>query len=78
MADKSLTYFLFFIAVWLSYGIYEQKVENERLFQIAVDQRDKIIQQTDLINAQTIYIKLLEKELLGGYNNTNPLYTDPL
>lgn len=78
MAERSLSYFLFFIFIWLIYTLYHQDLENRRLFQIALDQRDKIGEQQELINAQQIYLKLLEKEVLNGYNNSHPLHTQPL
>ncbi len=80
MADRSLIYFLFFIFLWLTYTLYQQEVENERLFQLAVDQRDEIADQNKLINAQTIYIKMLENELTNSYDKgrNNPLHGKPL
>jgi uncharacterized membrane protein len=78
VADRSLIYFLFFVFLWLTYSLYEQHVENQRLFELALNQRERLEKQQELINAQQIYLKLLEKEVLSGYNNSNPLHTQPL
>ena len=79
MADKSLTYFLFFICFWLSYNLYIQSEENDRLFKIAKDQKARMERQLELINAHQLYIELLERELIINHqDNTSPLYNQPL
>ena len=82
MADRSLTYFLFFLVVWLGYCFYEQDQEGERLFKIAKDQQETIIKQNQAIEAQKTYIKLLEIGLQNSYylesSPNSPLYNKPL
>jgi len=80
VADRSLTYFLFFISFWLGYNLYNQGQENERLFKIATDQQKKITTQSELINAQYIYLELLQQKLRDpAYpSNNNPLHSRPL
>ena len=80
MADRSLTYFLFFISFWLSYNLYRQHTENERIFNIATDQQERIIKHLELIKTQKVYIELLEEEVIINYHNKelNPLHTQPL
>ena len=80
MADRSLTYFLFFISFWLAYNLYRQHTDNERIFKIAAEQRDRITKQLELINTQKVYIELLEQEIIiNQYDNSlNPLHTQPL
>ena len=79
MADKSLTYFLFFICFWLSYNLYIQLEENDRLFEIAQEQKARIETQIELIRAHQLYIELLERELIINHqDDTSPLYKQPL
>ena len=80
MADRSLSYFLFFISFWLAYNLYRQHAENERIFNIATDQQERITKHLELIKAQKVYIELLEEEVIINYqkNKLNPLYTEPL
>jgi hypothetical protein len=80
VADRSLTYFLFFISFWLVYNLYRQHTENERIFNIATDQQERITQQLKLIKVQKVYIELLEEEVIINYRNKelNPLHTEPL
>ncbi len=72
--DKSLVYFLFFIVAWLSYNLYLQDVENERLFKIARDERERTARQLEIINAHKLYIELLEHEI----NKSSPIQGRPL
>jgi amino acid permease len=74
MADRSLTYFLFFIIIYFGYALYEQHQEFERLFKIATAQQETIIKQRQAIEAQKTYIKLLEIRLQNDY----PLERSPL
>ena len=78
MPERSLIYFLFFLIVWCLYACYEQNQEAERLFKIATDQQRTIIQQAEAIEAQKIYIKLLETQTVNSYYKNNkslsPLY----
>ena len=79
MADRSLTYFLFFIIIYLGYSLYEQDQEAERLFKIAKDQQQAIVEQGEAIQIQKFYIKLLESRTFEDYNNKrSPIYNNPL
>jgi len=82
VADRSLTYFLFFLIIYFGYTLYEQDQEAERLFKIAKDQQETIIKQTQAIEAQKTYIKLLEIGLQNDYylerSPDSPLYNKPL
>ena len=78
MADRSLTYFLFFLIAWCLYAFYEQHQEGERLFKIATDQQETLAKQTEALESQKIYIKLLEAQVVNSYYKNNkslsPLY----
>ena len=82
MTDRTLTYFLFFLIIYLGYTLYEKDQEAEHLFKIAKDQQDAIIKQTQAIEAQKVYIKLLEIGLQSDYylerSPNSPLYNKPL
>jgi amino acid permease len=79
VADRSLTYFLFFLIIYFGYALYEQNQETERLFKIAKDQQETIIEQNEAIQAQKFYIKLLESKALEDYyNERSPIYNNPL
>ena len=78
MADRSLLYFLFFLIVYFGYSLYEQSLESDRLFNIAKDQQQTIIKQSEAIQAQMFYIKLLESRVSEDYNNKSPIYNNPL
>ena len=57
---------------------YEQNQEAERLFKIATNQQETIIKQTEALEAQKVYIKLLEAQVVNSYYKKNsfdsPLY----
>ena len=78
MPERSLTYFLFFLLIWCLYVFYEQNQEAERLFKIATNQQETIIKQTEALEAQKVYIKLLEAQVVNSYYKKNsfdsPLY----
>tara|TARA_Y100000310_G_scaffold136153_1_gene135044 strand:+ start:449 stop:688 length:240 start_codon:yes stop_codon:yes gene_type:complete len=79
VADRSLTYFLFFLIIYFGYALYEQDQEAERLFKIAKDQQETIIEQNEAIQAQKFYIKLLESRAAEDYyNERSPIYNKPL
>jgi len=78
VADRSLLYFLFFLIVYFGYSLYEQSLESDRLFNIAKDQQQTIIKQSEAIQAQMFYIKLLESRVSEDYNNKSPIYNNPL
>ena len=82
MADRSLTYFLFFIVIWVIYALYQQDEEADRLFKIATDQQQTIIEQKQAIKAQQLYIKVLENYHQNRYyleeSDSSPLHNKPL
>ena len=79
MADRSLLYFLSFLIIYLGYCLYEESSESDRLFNIAKDQQQAIIEQGEAIQAQKFYIKLLESKALEDYHNErSPIYNNPL
>ena len=82
MADRSTVYFLFFIALWLAYACYEQDKEAARLFRVAEEQQKIMIEQQEALEAQQLYIKILEKQITHKYlesdNFHSPLHGQPL
>ena len=78
MADRSLTYFLFFLIIYFGYALYEQDQEAERLFKIAKDQQETILKQKEAIQTQQFYIQLLESQVTKDYYKNNNLYPSPL
>jgi hypothetical protein len=81
VADRSLSYFLFFLCLWGAYALYQQDKEIDRFFIISTQQQDTIKKQQEAIKLQTIYIDLLEKSLpprQNLYNSTNPRFAEPL
>ena len=81
MADRSLSYFLFFLCLWGVYALYQQDKEIDRLLLICTQQQDTIKKQQEAIKLQAIYIDFLEKSLpprQNLYESTHPRFRDPL
>ena len=82
MADRSLTFFLGFLVLWSFYILYETKVEENRLFNIALQQEQVIKDCQKAMQSQALYIKLLETKLRNAYNpledSRQPLIYPPL
>jgi hypothetical protein len=57
--DKNFVYFLSFILLVVVYFLYEESIENQRLYKICQDQEEVIQLQTDAIARQNLYINLL-------------------
>jgi hypothetical protein len=73
VADRSLTFFLFFLIIYFGYALYNQHQDFERLFKIATDQQETIIKQRQAIEAQKTYIKVLEMRRQNDYPLHNKL-----
>ncbi len=82
MPDRSLAYFLVFLFIWVGYLLYESEKECDRLFKIAIDQKEVILQYEEAIRSQALYIKLLESRSSNPYNPPEsfrqPLHNGPL
>ena len=76
MTDKSFTYFLFFLIIYLAYLLYAQNQEWDRLFKIALDQEKAISEQRKSIQTQQLYIQLLENYY--RQSSDSPLHPKPL
>ena len=68
MLNQNLIHFLFFLVILLSYFLYEESEENQRLYQIAVDSEQSIEDLKKAIQAQQNYTKQLEIYYYDLYN----------
>jgi len=57
--DKNFVYFLSFILLVVVYFLYEESIENQRLYKICQDQEEVIQLQADAIARQNLYINVL-------------------
>ncbi|MAH47169.1 hypothetical protein CMI37_15180 [Candidatus Pacearchaeota archaeon] len=73
MVDKSLLHFVVFICLMMGYWLYEQSNHIDKLHNTMNKAAETIIRQNDAIEAQALYIKLLEMRLQGEYSP----YSDP-
>ena len=78
MPEKSLTYFLFFLILYCIYVLYHQDKELDRMLNLVEKQHSVVNQQKKAIEAQSLYIKLLESQLqYDYYKNSNPIHKNP-
>ena len=73
MVDKSLLHFVVFICLMMGYWLYDQSQYIDKLHTTMNKAAETIIRQNDAIEAQALYIKLLEMRLQGEYSP----YSDP-
>jgi hypothetical protein len=59
MVDKNYVYFLMLIVFLLTYSLYKETQENERLFKICTDQEEVIQMQNNAIEYQKLYLNYL-------------------
>lgn len=65
MRDNSVLYFLFFLLALVTYNLYKEGQDNERLYKICTDQEETIQLQSKAIDSQKVYISQLQY----SYNN---------
>ena len=63
MVDKSILHFVVFICLVMGYWLYEQSQHIDKLHTTMDKAAETIIKQNDAIEAQALYIKLLEMRL---------------
>jgi hypothetical protein len=68
MVDKNYVYFLMLIVFLLTYSLYKETQENERLFKICADQEEVIQEQNAAIEYQNLYLNYLR----NSYNQNSP------
>ena len=73
MVDKSILHFTIFVCLLMGYWLYEQSQHIDKLHTTMNKAAETIIKQSDAIEAQSLYIKLLEMKLREEYSP----YSDP-
>lgn len=72
MVDKSLFHFAVFVCLLFSYWLYEQSQHIDKLHNTMDKAAETIIKQNKAIEAQALYIRMLEIKL-----SEIDLYSDP-
>ena len=70
MGCRDANYFLLFCLIIVTYFLYKESTDNNRLYKICVDQDETIYFQSEAIAQQNLYINLLNSK-----NNNKPLYS---
>ena len=73
MVDKSLLHFTIFICLLFGYWLYEQSQHIDKLHNTMDKAAETIIKQNKAIEAQALYIKILEIKL----RESEYYYSDP-
>jgi regulator of RNase E activity RraB len=77
MRDNSVLYFLFFLLALVTYNLYKESQDNERLYKICTDQEDTIQLQSKAINSQKVYISQLQYSYNNLYYGKGASYDNP-
>lgn len=70
MGCRDTNYFLLFCLIIVTYFLYKESTDNNRLYKICVDQDETINLQSKAIAQQNLYINLLNSK-----NNNKSLYS---
>lgn len=70
MGRRDTNYFLLFCLIIVTYFLYKESTDNNRLYKICVDQDETINLQSKAIAQQNLYINLLNSK-----NNNKSLYS---
>ena len=77
MRDNSVLYFLFFLLALVTYNLYKESQDNERLYKICTDQEETIQLQSKAINSQKVYISQLQHNYNNLYYSQGSSYYTP-
>lgn len=77
MRDNSVLYFLFFLLALVTYNLYKESQDNERLYKICTDQEETIQLQSKAINSQKVYINHLQYSYNDLYYGKGSSYSNP-
>lgn len=74
MRDNNVLYFLFFLLALVTYNLYKESQDNERLYKICTDQEDVIQLQLEAIKSQKVYINHLQYSYNNLYHGKSSSY----
>lgn len=77
MRDNNILYFLFFLLALVTFNLYKESQDNERLYKICTDQEDTIQLQLEAINSQKTYISQLQYSYKNLFYGKDGVYYTP-